>query len=396
MNTIRKIYWYRIFNDFMLIYPLYNVMFAQRGHLDTFQISTLLIIWSAGSLLFELPTGVLADRYSRRTLLAVGQLIRGAGYALWLVWPSYAGFAIGLVLWGIGEALDSGTFQALVYDELKAQRREDSYVQVMGRSESIAMFVGLAATLLASPVLKGFGYAGVVSASVAATVAAALIAASLPDKKRQQDVETPAYRQIFREAVHEVAHNSRVLQFIGFGVLLGTLFGIMDEYASLFLRSAGVTNYFIPLVSAAMFLPSIVVGFVAHKFAKLPSITFMVMILLSGAALFVAGKFLGFGGILGFAVFLLLTKVSMIVFDAKLQHGIRGHTRSTITSINELGVGVAAIAAYFLFGLASRMGGMAGALEAFGIGTGAIGLVMLAWTHGRLRVTKGESSSRAS
>jgi MFS family permease len=396
MSTIRKIYWYRIFNDFMLIYPLYSVMFAQRGHLDTFQISTLLIIWAAGSLLFELPTGVLADRYSRRTLLAVGQLIRGAGYALWLVWPSYIGFAIGLIMWGIGGALDSGTFQALVYDELKAQNQEDNYVKIMGRSESIAMFVGLGATLLASPVLKGFGYGGVVGASVAATVVAAFVAASLPDKKRQKEVETPSYGRIFKEAVHEVAHNSRVLQFIGFGVLLGTLFGVMDEYASLFLRFEGVTNYFIPLVSAAMFLPSIVVGFVAHKFAKLPSLAFMLMILLSGAALFAAGKLLGIGSIIGFATFLLLTKVSMIVFDAKLQHGIRGHTRSTITSINELGVGIAAIAAYFVFGLASRAGGMSGALEAFGVGTAAIGLVMLVWTHGRLRGTYGSDSSRAS
>jgi len=370
----------------MLLYPLYNVMFAQRGGLDTFQISTLLIIWAAGSLLFEVPTGVLADRYSRRTLLAIGQLIRGAGYALWLVRPTYWGFALGLVMWGIGEALDSGTFQALVYDELKAQNKEDSYVKVMGRSESMAMLVGLAATLLASPVLKWSGYIGVVGLSVAATAAAALVAASLPDKKRAKDVEIPKYAAIVREATREIAHSPRLLQFIGFGIFLGTVFGVMDEYASLFLLAAGVTDYIIPLASAAMFLPSIVIGFAAHKFAKLPSAAFMVMIVLAGVALFTAGKFLGVPGIFGFAVFLLLTKVSMIVFDAKLQHGIKGHTRSTITSINEFGVGVVAVLAYFLYGLATRIGGTGAALESFGVGMAAIGLLLLVVTHGRLRL----------
>src|ERR1044072_3983925 len=118
----------------------------------------------------------------------------------------------------------------------------------MGRSEGVAMFLGLGATLLASPALKWSGYAGVVLASVAATVAAAVAAASLPDKVRQKDVEKPHYTRIFREALQEVRHSSRLLQFIGFGVFLGMLFGVMDEYASLFLRAADVSNYLIPLV----------------------------------------------------------------------------------------------------------------------------------------------------
>src|SRR5262249_44564357 len=118
--TLRKIYLYKIFDNFMLIYALYAVMFAQRGGLDTFQISVLFIIWTATGIVFEVPTGALADKYSRRGILAMGEIIRGLGYVTWLVWPTFWGFAIGFVGWGIGESLDSGTFQALVYDELRA------------------------------------------------------------------------------------------------------------------------------------------------------------------------------------------------------------------------------------------------------------------------------------
>ena len=108
-STLRKIYAYKISDNFMLIYPLYAVMFEARGGLDTFQISTLFIIWVVASMALEVPTGALADRYSRRNLLVIGECIRSLGYLSWLVWPTYLGFALGFVLWGAGEALDSGT-----------------------------------------------------------------------------------------------------------------------------------------------------------------------------------------------------------------------------------------------------------------------------------------------
>jgi MFS family permease len=381
---LRKIYLYRILDNFMLIYPLYAVMFAQRGGLDTFQISMLFIIWVLASMAAEVPTGALADRYSRRNLLVIGECIRSIGYLSWLVWPTYMGFALGFVLWGVGGALDSGTFEALVYDELKAAGTERMYARVIGRTESLSLFVGLAATLLATPVFAHFGYGAVLVSSVAACIAAAMVAATLPDKKRQESTEGPTYFRIMRDATREVAHSPNLIRVIAFGVLLTTLFGVLDEYETLFLKDAGVVVYLIPVVSAAVYFPAIVAGFFAHRLEHLRSATFMLLTVAAGVALFTAGRFLGLPGIVSFGAFLLLVRVSEIVYGAKLQHGIQGQARSTVTSINSLGVSVASIGAYLLYGLATRMGGTVAALELFGLVTAVLGVIMLVWSHGHL------------
>jgi len=84
------------------------LLFADAG-LSTSQISVLFAIWSVVAFAFEVPSGALADAWSRRGLYAVGELLTAAGYALWLIWPSFPGFALGFVLWGLGGALGSGT-----------------------------------------------------------------------------------------------------------------------------------------------------------------------------------------------------------------------------------------------------------------------------------------------
>lgn len=77
--------------------------------------------------LLQVPAGALADRLPRRPLLAVAAASRGAGFALWLVAPSYAGFAAGFLLWSVKSALTTGTLEALVYDDLAAVGRIVEY-----------------------------------------------------------------------------------------------------------------------------------------------------------------------------------------------------------------------------------------------------------------------------
>ncbi|MCR5879054.1 hypothetical protein [Phenylobacterium sp. J367] len=68
----------RFCDTFLLIVPFYTVMFAEKGLTPT-QIGVVLASWSIVGLLLEAPCGVLADRVSRRGLLAAAQLVRAGG-----------------------------------------------------------------------------------------------------------------------------------------------------------------------------------------------------------------------------------------------------------------------------------------------------------------------------
>src|SRR3954469_2991987 len=89
----------RFLDAFVLIGPFYTLMFAERG-LTPAEIGIVLASWSLTGLALEVPCGVLADRVSRRWLLAAAQLSRTLGFGVWLAFPGFWGFLAGFMLWG--------------------------------------------------------------------------------------------------------------------------------------------------------------------------------------------------------------------------------------------------------------------------------------------------------
>ena len=113
---------YRFLDTFVLIFPFYTVMFTEHG-MSPAQIGLALAAWSLTGVALEIPTGALADRLSRRWLLFAAQVFRGLGFLVWVLFPGFWGYLIGFILWGVKSALVSGTFEALLFDELKAEGR---------------------------------------------------------------------------------------------------------------------------------------------------------------------------------------------------------------------------------------------------------------------------------
>ena len=59
----------------MLIYPVAAIMMGEHG-VEPFDLSLLFALWWLAVVAPEVPTGVLADRVSRRRLLIVSRLVR--------------------------------------------------------------------------------------------------------------------------------------------------------------------------------------------------------------------------------------------------------------------------------------------------------------------------------
>lgn len=67
--------------------------------------------------LLEVPTGVIADTYSRRLSLILGLLVSGASAIVIGVADVFSVVLVGSLLWGLGSALQSGAYEAWITDE---------------------------------------------------------------------------------------------------------------------------------------------------------------------------------------------------------------------------------------------------------------------------------------
>ncbi|MFN8373786.1 MAG: MFS transporter [Anaerolineae bacterium] len=110
--------------------------------------------------LFEIPTGIVADLYSRRLSVIIGFFMQGAAYLLAGVFPTFAAILLSQVIWGIGYTFTSGAYDAWMVDELGQERTGDAFVRSgqVARAVSIAGIVAataLGSIHLALPIVLG-------------------------------------------------------------------------------------------------------------------------------------------------------------------------------------------------------------------------------------------------
>ncbi|MEU4244638.1 MFS transporter [Actinoplanes sp. NPDC026619] len=324
-----------------MLYPVYALLFADAG-LSTSQISTLFVIWSVVSFVFEVPSGALADAWSRRGLYAIGEILTAAGYALWLIWPAFPGFALGFMLWGLGGALSSGTLEALVYDQVG-----DAYAKVMGRASTAGILAMTAATLLATPAFAAGGYRLVGIASIATVTLGGLLALRLPDSRgtheEADDHNEGSYLLLLRAGLRESIKNRRIILALAVAALLPG-FSALDEYLPLLAREKGAPTVAVPLLFALTALAMAAGSALAGRFAA--PVSAVAAVLLAAGALVPH-----LAGMVAISAAFGLLQFGMIRAETRLQAEITGPARSTVLSVSGFAAEAFAVTLYAWFAL---------------------------------------------
>lgn len=354
MNAfLSKIYLYKFFDDLVFIYPLYAVMFVDYG-LTAFQISVILTAWSVTAFLLEVPSGVLADKYSRKYILFFAQISRIIGYACWLLFPSFLGFLVGFILWGIKSAFTSGTFEALVFDELKQASRESEYTKIIGKARSLAFVSILLASLGASLSIR-FGYSFVLLVSLVSLAVSSIAIILLPKAKRFESTHEKEYFRLLKRGLSQGIKNPAIFPLIIFISLTLALGGALDEFWPIFGEQTGLSKSAIGLFIGAMSVAQAVASVVAYKFSNLANRFFYSIFALNGLLLIVASLLFKPLSVLFLVLFSFLFKIIDVVFEGRLQAVIPTENRATISSVKGFFVEAGVTFVYLSFGALAKI-----------------------------------------
>lgn len=330
----------------MPLYPLYALLFADTG-LSGAEISALFAIWSAVAVVAEVPTGILADRYSRRGAVVASSLLQASAFALWVLVPGFTTFAAGFALWAVGGAFASGAFEALLFDGLDAAGARKLYPKVLGRVEAAALVAQVPAALAATALFAvgGFGLVGAVS--VAMCLLAAVLAARLPATRRRPGgghEERTALRHVVRELRATVARRG----VRGAVVLVALLLAVdgLEEYFPLLAAERGVPTAWVPIVLLAVPLVGALGAWLGGRAGRV-SVTRLAVLLTVGALLLAAVEQIAHpAGVAVIAVFYGIYQAVRVISEARLQELIPSTHRASITSVAGVGSEVATLAVY--------------------------------------------------
>jgi predicted MFS family arabinose efflux permease len=326
------------------LYPLYALLFTDAGMSER-QISALFAVWTFAAVVAEVPSGALADRFSRRGALVASGLLQAAAYALWLSVPTFAGFAAGFVLWGVGGALASGAFQALVHDGLATHGAGHHLGAVLGRAEAATLLVQVPVAGAAVVLLQAGGFTLVGAVSVMTCLAAAAFALTLPDHRpddTEDGADAPGYRATLRAGVR-VAVTAGGVRGIVAATGLIVAFEVVEEFTPVLAADWGVPTAAIPVVLLAVPLAGALGASLGGRLARAGRRSVGGWALAAAACLCVAVAGAHPAGVLAVAAFYGVWKALSVAAEVRLQHAIDGPERATVTSVAGLATELAVL-----------------------------------------------------
>lgn len=142
---------------FGLVFTVNMIYFVTTLQLDPLQLVLVGTTLEAAVFLFEVPTGIVADVYSRRLSIIIGVLLTGVAFVIEGAVPAYAAVLIAQVMWGIGYTFTSGATEAWIADEVGEARAGEAF---MRGSQA--------------------GYVGAIAGTILTMIIAALTAVNVP------------------------------------------------------------------------------------------------------------------------------------------------------------------------------------------------------------------------
>jgi MFS transporter, DHA3 family, tetracycline resistance protein len=143
-----------------LVWVLAPVYFVTTVGMSPLQLVLVGTFMELTVFLFEVPTGIVADVYSRRLSTVIGFLVMGVAIAFVASIPEAWAVIVGWSVWGFGYTFTSGATDAWLADEIGVENVRPVYLRSAQISRVVALFaiaasVGLGLIALWLPILVG-------------------------------------------------------------------------------------------------------------------------------------------------------------------------------------------------------------------------------------------------
>ncbi|MCA0757473.1 MFS transporter [Paenibacillus sp. N4] len=341
MNNVWKLYAIRFFQSLIPAYVIERLFWEARG-MSIQEVVYTEIIFAVTIILLEIPTGVLADKWSRKRLLVLGAVLACSEFAILLFATEFWHFAAVVCLAGLGNTFVSGSETALLYDSLQAHGKENRFEKVIGRLNAFDAVSATLAALGGSLLAHRFGYELNYILSLASAAVALLAALTLqepPFKKEDAEAAVPMSEYV-RASLLFFRHNPGVSLVVLTGMVTGSAIGFIDEFWQIYAERLGVPVLYFGLLSAAFLFLRLPGNLLAHALLRRFSYR---ALFLCVSAVFTLGFFLisiwqSYAGLAAILVVFLFSGIVDPLASGYLHHRIDSSMRATMDSFQSLGL----------------------------------------------------------
>ena len=265
--NIWKFYLFNILSGFVLYYAIDKILMQSRG-LSVTDMVLVEISYMVARLLLEVPSGALADRWSRKYVLALNQVFFMGNTFLWAIAPDLRFFFVGNLLASVHSALQSGTDTSFLFDTLKQLNKSDSYTRTIGNTTFWANLLAIIAGISGGMLAGAFGLAVPLWVTLPFSFAAVIVALTFTEPQIHRTTGEMGFWKHIGETAKYLWKHPFLISLMAFSVVMGVSFLPIDEYGQLYFVGVGIPVLALGYLSAIGLGIEALCGKFAYKLSR--------------------------------------------------------------------------------------------------------------------------------
>ncbi|PID30957.1 hypothetical protein CR973_00855 [Candidatus Saccharibacteria bacterium] len=266
MHNIRKIYLSNFLTGLVFWYAIKQLFMIDIG-LGATGIGIEIAFLAVFALLFDIPSGMLADRWGRKNLLITAAIALGIASGIYGMSGSLAIFLLGTVFYGIYFVSASGTYQALTYDTLYDLGKTELYSKIAGRSHGLFLIGVSVGNIVSGVIASSFSYRAAFFVTIVSCILNVIVIATIREPKHHRNEISEKFLSHVRTVLKAITRQTALAGMLVIVAMIAALDVYFIDFGQLYMEHYGAGVAVIGVLWAVYALALAFGSFVAHYFA---------------------------------------------------------------------------------------------------------------------------------
>jgi len=266
---IKRFYLFRAVTAFSVWMPFWTLWVY--GNLESvFLITVVDVAFWVTMIGFQIPAGLLGDRYGRKKVLFLGEALFAVGVLSFGLSTEFYQFVIANIVWALGACFIVSGDTPFLYDTLIELKREREFMKIMGTANAVMFMVNAVACVVGGYIAYSTEHINltlIVAALVSLMGTSTILLLKEPKVKR---AEFASYRTQFKHGFRHVFTTRAILVLVLFQILLQVAVYVMAVFRSVYLfEDLELSLFWIGISYASFAIVGVIVVRKASSFEEL-------------------------------------------------------------------------------------------------------------------------------
>ena len=266
-NNFWKLNLSRFVLDLAYLWIAVLFLFYQQQGLSLTQIGIATAVVSISVFLFEIPTGIFADRFGRKSSLILGGICQLLFPLTILFNTSYLLVILASATFGLGRAFESGADVAILHDTNRITNKKTNFKEIIGKYQGYGLIAGSISLFSAGFIAKyNFNFVFIISAIFFTIHILIVSTIKEPEKyyNKNSRKQTTSLKH-FIESGKEIISNKEIIKIFIYSLTVSPIIMAVYKFHQIYADQVGINISHIGIIFATMYLVAAITSFNIKK-----------------------------------------------------------------------------------------------------------------------------------